>query len=207
MAGFLILAGCLNPQTVKPAVDMFSVYDGRPSTATEREQALNDCYSYNESLRLLELADISNQICMLQLGFRAPDGEIPGLMTTNIQASAEGCVGDAGNPVCWAAKYGWPQDPPPRWAKSGASPYDLVNVWGACFAGNAGVYPYAAFAARMDQCMVQKHGYTVVRPQSPAVPWLPRKYWPDCKKPEAEMNWLEKKWCPPGPWAAPRPAN
>lgn len=204
-AGLLLLAGCmrLTPlPPVKPALDMFSIYDGRTSTAAEREQALNDCYNYNNSLGISGPVPEGNQICMLQLGFRAPEGELPGLMSTDIQASLQGCVSDAGDPVCWAAKYGWPQDPPPRWAKPGADPDNLGNVWYACFSSYAGVYPYAAFAAKVDRCMVQKYGYTVVHPNSPAVPWLPHKYWPDCNKPEDQRNWIEKKWCPPDPAAA-----
>lgn len=209
IAEFTLLAGCmrLTPlPPVKPAVDMFSIYDGHASTAAEREQALNDCYSYNSSLGISGPATEANQICMLQLGFRAPEGELRGLASTDIQASLQGCVGDAGDPVCWAAKYGWPQDPPPRWAKSGADPDNLGNVWYGCFSRYTGVYPYAAFAAKVDQCMAQRYGYTVVHPNSPAVPWLPHKYWPSCKKPEVEMNWLEKKWCPDQQLLPPPPA-
>ncbi len=199
IAGLMLMIGCmrLTPlPPIKPAVDMFSTYDGQPSTAAEREQALNDCYSYNRSLGLPGPTVQANQICMLQLGFRAPKGELPGLASSDIQGSLQGCVGDAGDPVCWAAKYGWPQTPPPRWAKPGADPDNLGNVWYDCFARYRGVYPYAAFAAKVDRCMVQRYGYAVAHPNSPAVPWLPHQYWPNCKKPEAEMNWLEKKWCP-----------
>lgn len=209
MAGLLLLVGCmrLTPlPPLKPAVDMFSVYDSHPSTALERNQALNDCYGYfNEAPNAYTTVPVVNQICMLQLGFRAPGGA-PSGPGSSIIAPGD-CADDPDMPVCWAVKYGWPQDPPPRWAKPGADPDNLGNVWYACYARYMAVSPFATFVTRVDQCMAQKYGYTVVHPHSPAVPWLPHKYWPDCKKPEAEMNWLEKKWCPPGSSAAPRPAS
>lgn len=192
-----LLTSCMNPQNIKPAVDMFLIYDGRPSTAVEREQAINDCYGYfNATPNAYTTVPVANQICMLQLGFRAPNGELLGLAQSDLQPSAEGCAGDPDDPVCWAIKYGWPQDPPPRWAKPGADPDNLGNVWYSCYASYMEVSPYATFVTKMDQCMAQRYGYTVVHPNSPAVPWLPHQYWPNCKKPEAEMNWLEKKWCP-----------
>lgn len=202
IVGFMLLAGCLNPQSVKPAVDMFSIYDGRPSTAVEREQALRDCFNYGNSLGISGPMAVGMQICMLQIGFRAPDGEPPGLSSSVLDPGGN-CVADAYMPVCWAMKYGWPQDPPPRWVKQGADPYQLGNVWYDCYSRYVMVTPYSTFAADVDRCMAESHGYTVAHPYSPAAPWLPRKYWPDCTKPVAERNWLEKKWCPSSAMPAP----
>lgn len=204
MAGSLLLAGCMNPQAIKPAVDMFSIYDGRPSTAVERKQALNDCYGYVNSIGISGPMAVDMQICMLQLGFRAPDGE-PSGPGSSIVAPGN-CADDPDMPVCWAVKYGWPQHPPPRWAKPGADPDNLGNVWYGCYFDNV-MNRHAMFVAKVDQCMARRYGYTVIHPHSPADVWLPHKYWPNCQKPAADMNWLEKKWCPPGPSAAPRPAN
>jgi hypothetical protein len=208
MAGFLLLAGCMRVTPlppIKPAVDMFSIYAGRPSTAAEREQALSDCYAYfNTTPNAYTTVPIANQICMLQLGFRAPDGE-PSGPGSSIVAPGN-CADDPDMPVCWAVKYGWPQHPPPRWAKPGADPDNLGNVWYGCYFDNV-MNRHAMFVAKVDQCMARRYGYTVIHPHSPADVWLPHKYWPNCQKPAADMNWLEKKWCPPGPSAAPRPAN
>lgn len=202
-ASVLVLASCmrLTPlPPVKPAAGMFSIYDGRPSTATERIGALNDCYTYINNLAsntpgfVTSLAQ-ANQICMLQLGFRAPHGELPDRPASSWVAPRGACIYEPYMPVCWAVRYGWPQDPPPRWAKSGASELKIADVAGGCAVHYVEV-PYPRYVAVIDKCMEQEHGYRLVRPDSPVVPWLPRKYWPNCKKPEAEMNWLEKKWCP-----------
>lgn len=205
--GALVLIGCvrLTPlPPVKPAVDMFSVYDGRPSTAAEREEALNDCYAYLNTTPALTTVPQANQICMLQLGFRAPLGELPGRSSSWIDPGGA-CVTDPYMPVCWAVKYGWPQDPPPRWSRQGASLWNLSDEWGACYYHYLGV-PYPRLKTVLDKCMEQKYGYTVVHLNSPIVPWLPRKYWPTCKKLEVEMNWLEKKWCPDQQLLPPPPA-
>lgn len=205
ICGSLSLTSCMNPEAIKPAVDMFSIYDGHASTAAEREQAIRDCDAYMGSFRISGPMAVGMQICMLQLGFRAPNGELPGQSSSIIDPGGD-CVNDAYMPVCWAVKYGWPQNPPQRWTKPGADPDNLGNVWYGCYVKYV-TSPYAMFVAQVDQCMAQRYGYIVVHPHSPAAPWFPHQYWPNCAKPEDERNWIEKKWCPSEPAATPTLPN
>jgi hypothetical protein len=198
MAGFLLLTDCVRLTPLPPLksdVDMFSVYDGRPSTATERNGAVNDCSAYlNASVYTQTTLTNGIQICMLQLGFRAPSGELPG-RSGLLQATLNGCAGEPGDPVCWAVKYGWPQNPPLRWAKPDIDRSQLEGDWSNCY-GTYQIVPYPRRVVAMDRCMAQRFGFRVIHPHSPEDLWLARDQWPSCKKPAAEMNWLEKKWCP-----------
>lgn len=204
---FSQFAGCMVAKHQGPwAQDMFSVFDGHPSTEAERDTATNDCLNYaNRAPHYQGPVILGYQICMLSLGFRAPQGQISGIVAIPIAEGSCTQVYVRDLPVCRAEKEGWPLHPMPRWSRPGISRYKLEGDASVCSARYQGV-KYAEFPAKMDQCMITM-GYTVADPQSPLDIWPPESTWPDCTKPDSERNWIEKKWCPPGPSAAPRPAN
>lgn len=175
--------------------DMFSMYDGVPSTREHRRMASSDCRRYATYLfRLLPAGILEYQICMLQLGFRAPQGEL--VRAARGPLSGGGCMNAPFDPVCWAEKGGWPQDPPPRWSRPATSRKDLEGDMNLCAMRTPNLR-YQDFAFNMDKCMVAK-GYTVDHPSSPSMVWPAKSTWPNCAKPESQRNWIEKKWCPPG---------
>lgn len=180
--------------------DMFSVYDGAPSTPDQRHAATSDCLGYASSTSIHSQTPtiLWYQICMLQLGFRAPQGELLGVAADPI--SGGGCMYTPYHPVCYAEKGVWPQDPPPRWSRLDTSRWDLEGDVSLCLVRTPSL-PYQDFAPYMDKCMVAK-GYTVAHPSSPSMVWPAKSTWPDCAKPNAQRNWIEKKWCPPGSAAA-----
>lgn len=189
-----VLTGCMMAKHQGPwAQDMFTVFDGHPSTATERDAATSDCVSYaNNTPGYQGYIIDSAQICMLQLGFRAPNGGIPG--TANGQISEGSCDIEPDLPVCLAVKDGWPLHPIPRWTRPNATRYQLEGDASVCAQRNIGIQ-YTQIVSRMDKCMIAM-GYTVADPRSPIDIWPPEKDWPNCAKPEDERNWIEKKWCP-----------
>lgn len=172
--------------------DMFTVYDGLPSTPQQRQVATSDCLGDSSTVRSQTPTILWYQICMLQLGFRAPHGELVGVAADPI--SGGGCQYAPYHPVCWAEKYGWPQNPSPRWLRPNTSRWTLEGDVSICLSRPQG--DYRNFKAYMDRCMATK-GYTVAHPSSPAMVWPARSTWPHCAKPENERNWIEKKWCPP----------
>lgn len=184
--------------------DMFSIYDGAPSTSEQRRAATNDCLGYASSTSIHSQTPtiLWYQICMLQLGFRAPHGELLGIAADPI--SGGGCTYAPYHPVCWAAKYGWPQDPPPRWSRPDTSRWTLEGDAAWCISRPQG--GYREFAAYMDKCMTAK-GYTVAHSSSPSMVWPARSTWPSCAKPESQRNWIEKKWCPRSAELEPKPST
>lgn len=191
-----LLTGCMVAKHTGPwAFDMFTVYDGHPSTFAERNAATHDClnYAYNGTSATEVMPGY--QICMLSLGFRAPEGELHGVAASPISGGS--CFYDASMPVCWAAKNGWPLHPQPRWTKPNTSRWKLEAVASGCDSRIAQSHGPTKDAERMDKCMAAK-GYTVVHPASPVVMWPPEKDWPNCAKPVDERNWIERKWCPGG---------
>jgi len=185
--------------------DMFSIYDGAPSTAEQRQAATNDCQGYALSTSIHSQTPIIlwYQICMLQLGFRAPQGELYGPSMEPI--SGGGCMYAPYDPVCWAEKGDWPQDPPLRWSRPDTSRWDLEGDVSICLERTPSL-PYQDFTPYMDKCMVAK-GYTVAHPSSPSMVWPAKSTWPNCAKPYSERNWIEKKWCPPDSSVAPALPN
>lgn len=171
--------------------DMFSIYDGAPTTSGERQAATSDCLGYSSSIRSQTPTILWYQICMLSLGFRAPQGELLGVAGDPI--SGGGCMYTPYDPVCWAEKGGWPQDPPLRWSRPGTSRWTLEGDVSICLERTPGMN-YRDFTPYMDKCMTAK-GYTVAHPSSPAMVWPARSTWPNCAKPDSERNWIEKKWC------------
>lgn len=202
------LSGC---GMIKPAQhqgpwpwDMFTTYNGIPTTAYEREAATDDCQGYASSTSIHSQTPIIlwYQICMLQLGFRAPQGELYGPSMEPI--SGGGCMYTPYHPVCWAEKNGWPQDPPLRWFRPGTSRWDLEGDVSICLSRPQG--GYQNFTPYMDKCMVSK-GYAVVHPSSPSMVWPARNTWPNCAKPDSGRSWIEKKWCPRDSSGAPVSPN
>lgn len=183
--------------------DMFSVYNGMPSTPEQRQAATNDCLSYSSSVRSQTPTILWYQICMLSLGFRAPQGELFGVAGDPI--SGGGCMYTPYHPVCWAEKNGWPQDPPLRWFRPGTSRWDLEGDISICLERTPGMN-YQNFTPYMDKCMVSK-GYAVVHPSSPSMVWPARNTWPNCAKPDSGRSWIEKKWCPRDSSGAPVSPN
>lgn len=178
--------------------DMFTVFDGRPSTEAERDAATNDClgYAYNTPHTQGPVID-AYQICMLQLGFRAPSGE---LAEPRAEPISEGsCIYVPDLPVCMAEKQGWPLHPIPRWTRPNTSRYQLEGDASVCSLRNTGV-KYTEITTRMDKCMTAM-GYSVADPHSPIDVWPAESTWPNCAKRADQRNWIERKWCPPGPAA------
>ncbi len=201
---FPLLTGCTVAKHQGPwAQDMFTVFDGHPSTAAERDAATSDCVNYAYNTPTQTTVITGAQICMLQLGFRAPNGGIPG--TANGQISEGSCGIEPDLPVCMAVKDGWPLHPIPRWTRPNTTRYRLEGDASVCAQRNIGIQ-YAQLVPRMDKCMIGM-GYTVAHPHSPIDIWPPEKDWPNCAKPEDERNWIEKKWCPSESLAAPMPSH
>lgn len=98
---------------------------GHLSTPEQRRAATIDCLGYASSTSIHSQTPMIlwYQICMLQLGFRAPQGELLGV--AGVPISSGGCIYSPEDPVCWAEKGGWPQDPPPRWSRSDTSRWTL----------------------------------------------------------------------------------
>lgn len=193
------LSGCglTKPaQHVGPwAQDMFTVFNGQPSTEAGRDAATNDCLSYAYNTPHTQGAVINAyQICMLQLGFRAPGGELPEPRAEPISEGS--CIYVPYLPVCMAEKQGWPLHPVLRWARPGTTRYKTEGDASVCWGWSNGAN-YAEKAEQMDECMTTM-GYTVTDRRSPILVWPAENTWPDCAKPDAARNWIEKKWCRPG---------
>lgn len=194
----VLLSGCTpvrpTPHQGPWARDMFSVYEGAPSTPEQREAATDACLGYASSTSIHSQTPVIlwYQICMLQLGFRAPHGELNGPSVSPI--SGGGCEYAPYHPVCWAEKYGWPQDPPPRWSRPDTSRWTLEGDASICLSRPQG--DYRTFKPYMDKCMAAK-GYAIAHPSSPAMVWPARSTWPNCAKPEGKRDWIEDKWCHP----------
>lgn len=189
---FPLLAGCMVAKHQGPwAQDMFTVFDGHPSTEAERDAATSDCINYAYNTPTQTTVITGAQICMLQLGFRAPNGGIPG--TGNGQISEGSCSIEPDLPVCMAVKHGWPLHPVARWTRPNTTRYQLEGDASVCAQRSVSVR-YTQMVLRMDKCMIGM-GYSVADPHSPIDIWPPEKDWPNCAKPEDERNWIEKKWC------------
>lgn len=202
----LLLAGCLMARAKHQgpwAQDMFTVYNGQPSTEVERDAATNDCLGYAYNTRTQTATILGYQICMLQLGFRAPDGELSEPVAEPISGGS--CIYVPYLPVCMAEASGWPLHPIPRWTRPDTARYQLEGDASVCWQRNTGV-KYAELTARMDKCMTAM-GYSVADPHSPIDIWPPKKDWPNCANPEDRRNWIEKKWCPPNAELEPKPST
>lgn len=190
-----LLAGCMTAKHTGPwPQDMFTVFDGRPSTEAERDAATNDCIGYADNTPTQTATIIGYQICMLQLGFRAPHGEIPGVAADPISGGA--CVYVPYLPVCMAEKAGWPLHQIPRWTRPDTTRYQLEGDASVCWQRYKS-WTYAETVVSLDKCMIAM-GYTVTDPHSPIDIWPAESTWPNCAKPEDQRNWIEKKWCPRG---------
>lgn len=200
-----VLTGCMVARHQGPwAQDMFTVFDGHPATATARDTATNDCLGYAYNTPHTQGAVINGyQICMLQLGFRAPQGELPDAISSSIAWGS--CADFPFLPVCMAEKEGWPLHPVLRWSRPNTTRYKIEGDASVCWARNVGV-KYAVGVVRMDKCMAAM-GYTVADPNSPILVWPRESTWPNCTKPEDQRNSIEKKWCLSGSSAAPSPVN
>lgn len=198
-----LLTGCVMARAKHQgpwAQDMFTVFNGQPSTEAERDAATTDClgYAYNTPHSQGAIVD-AYQICMLQLGFRAPQGELAEPISTSISLGV--CMNVWFLPVCMAEKAGWPLHPVLRWTRPDTTRYQLEGDASVCSLRNTGV-KYTELTARMDKCMIAI-GYKVADLHSPIDVWPAESTWPNCAKPADQRNWIERKWCPPGPVARP----